>query len=72
MHRAGRLGMAASLVGVSVECASAGIQQVNPSTEEFAGFDSYAYPMSKRSVVSLTKLMAGQLGRYNSRRRRVG
>ncbi|MAG29440.1 MAG: dehydrogenase [Deltaproteobacteria bacterium] len=33
--------------------------------EEFGGLDSYAYPMSKWSVIGLTKFMAGQLGRYN-------
>ncbi len=34
-------------------------------TEEFQGLDSYAYPMSKWSVIGLTRFMAGQLGRYN-------
>jgi 3-oxoacyl-[acyl-carrier protein] reductase len=33
--------------------------------EGFEGLDSYAYPMSKWSVLGLTKFMAGQLGRYN-------
>jgi len=34
-------------------------------TDEFAGLDSYAYPISKWGVMGLTKFMAGQLGRYN-------
>jgi 3-oxoacyl-[acyl-carrier protein] reductase len=34
-------------------------------SEGFEGLDSYAYPMSKWSVIGLTKFMAGQLGRYN-------
>ena len=34
-------------------------------TEEFEGLDSFAYPMSKWSVIGLTRFMAGQLGRYN-------
>jgi NAD(P)-dependent dehydrogenase (short-subunit alcohol dehydrogenase family) len=32
---------------------------------EFAGVQSFAYPMSKWGVVGLTKYLAGSLGRYN-------
>jgi 3-oxoacyl-[acyl-carrier protein] reductase len=35
------------------------------ASDEFTGVPSFAYPMSKWSVVGLTKYLAGSLGRYN-------